>query len=46
MGDKSSAPEVFELVGSDELVWLLTCLGAFIGGSGAGSTYTFPDAMI
>lgn len=41
-GDVDSAPEVFELVGSDELVWLLTCSGVFIGDSGAGSTYTFP----
>lgn len=43
-GDKNSAPDVFERVGSDELVWLLTCSCAFIGdsGVGSGSTYTFP----
>lgn len=41
-GSAEASPEEWAKYGADELVWLLTCSGAFVGDSGAGNTFLFP----
>lgn len=41
-GSAEVTPDEWAKYGTDELVWLLTCSGAFVGDSGAGQTFTFP----
>lgn len=41
-GSAEVTPEVWARYGTDELVWLLTCSGAFVGESGVGQTFVFP----
>lgn len=41
-GSAEVTPDEWAKYGTDELVWLLTCSGAFVGDSGVGQTFTFP----
>ncbi|MDO4821265.1 MAG: hypothetical protein Q4A03_04410 [Rothia sp. (in: high G+C Gram-positive bacteria)] len=41
-GSVEVTPDVWARYGADELVWLLTCSGAFVGDSGVGNTFLFP----
>lgn len=41
-GSAETSPEEWAEYGAEELVWLLTCSGAFVGDSGAGNTFLFP----
>lgn len=41
-GSAEQTPEEWARYGSDQLVWLLTCSGAYVGDSGAGNTFLFP----
>ncbi|MBF0808476.1 hypothetical protein E4U03_07615 [Rothia nasimurium] len=41
-GSAEVTPEVWARYGTDEVVWLLTCSGAFVGDSGEGNSFLFP----
>lgn len=41
-GSAEVTPDEWATYGTDELVWLLTCSGAFVGDSGVGQTFVFP----
>ncbi|WP_237236816.1 hypothetical protein [Rothia nasimurium] len=41
-GSAEVTPDEWAKYGTDELVWLLTCSGAFVGDSGVGNTFLFP----
>lgn len=41
-GSAEATPDEWAKYGTDELVWLLTCSGSFVGDSGVGQTFTFP----
>lgn len=41
-GSAEATPDEWAKYGTDELVWLLTCSGAFVGDSGVGQTFMFP----
>lgn len=41
-GSAEVTPDKWAKYGADELVWLLTCSGAFVGDSGVGQTFMFP----
>lgn len=41
-GSAEVTPEVWVQYNTDELAWLLSCSGAFVGDSGEGNTFLFP----
>lgn len=41
-GSAELTPEEWAKYGTDELAWLLSCSGAFVGDSGVGNTFLFP----
>lgn len=41
-GSAEVTPEVWAQYDTDELAWLLSCSGAFVGDSGEGNTFLFP----
>ncbi|MBF0809336.1 sortase [Rothia nasimurium] len=41
-GSAEATPDEWAKYGADELVWLLTCSGTFVGDSGEGNTFLFP----
>lgn len=41
-GSAELTPEEWAKYGTDELAWILSCSGAFVGDSGEGNTFLFP----